>query len=556
MPMRQCTIVSVAVLLLTALGAGILHASEHTAPGFAILAINDVYRIGGLDNGTRGGLARVRAARAALEERHMGAVLMLHAGDILFPSLLSRLYEGEQMIDVLNALDDRPLDFDPLMFAAFGNHEFEKPKLSDAAMLATRVSQAQFTWLGSNLRFASAPNGLPLIGGANVVDSKVVRVGGVSVGLFGLTTNIKVPDYILRFDEPIEVARSLSRLLRAQGAEVVIAVTHLPLSEDKRILRELGADGPDLIIGGHEHTRQIEEVSGRMVAKADADAVSASVVEVGFNKQGEPTFAHHYLDLQDATPLPDPMMAARVADWTARHARVFCKSQKESAPPNCLDDVLGHAAVELVAEEIEIRSYETNFGNWIADQALEAFRAEGAQVAFVNAGSLRLNQNIGAGRPVTRRDLEELLAFPTDLRLIEINGALLKAVAQNAAQGWPGNGRWLQIAGFAFRHHPGSETATDNVTLLTAEGELPIDNAQPIRAVTGTYLLDTTGDQDGYTMLNMHQVVSGSHNGRTLKQLVIEGLQASGGNGIQPRQEGRICSADRLNQPCLAVADR
>jgi 2',3'-cyclic-nucleotide 2'-phosphodiesterase (5'-nucleotidase family) len=554
--MRQRKTVAVAILLFTALGACILHASEPTTPRFAILAINDVYRIGGLDNGTRGGIARVRAARAALEDRHNGAVLMLHGGDIIFPSLLSRVYDGEQMIDVLNALDNRPMDFDPLMFAAFGNHEFDKSRLSDAAILAARVSQAQFTWLGSNLRFASAPNGLPLIGGANLVDSKVVRVGGIAVGLFGLTTNISVPDYILRIDEPIEVARRLSRLLRAQGAEVVIAVTHLPLAEDKRLLQELREHGPDLIIGGHEHTRQMAEVGGRIVIKADADAVSASVVEVGFNTQGEPTFAHRYFELQDATPSPDPLMAARVDDWMARHARAFCKSQKPPAPPSCLDEVLAHAAVELVAEEIEIRSYETNLGNWIADQALGAFRAEGAQVAFVNAGSLRLNQNIGAGQPITRRDLEELLAFPTGLRLIEIDGALLKAVARNAAQGWPGNGRWLQIAGFAFRHDPGSETATADVTLLTADGAFPVDDAQPIRAVTGTFLLDTSGDQDGYRMLNMQQVVSGSPEGRTLKQLVIEGLKASQGNGIQPRLEGRICSADRPDQPCLAVADR
>jgi 2',3'-cyclic-nucleotide 2'-phosphodiesterase (5'-nucleotidase family) len=554
--MQKRTVVSLAILLFTALGACILHASEPTTPRFAILAINDVYRIGGLDNGTRGGVARVRAARAALEERHHGAVLMLHAGDIIFPSLLSRVYNGEQMIDVLNALDNRPLDFDPLMFAAFGNHEFDRSRLSEAAILAARVSQAQFTWLGSNLRFASAPDGLPLIGGTNLIDSKVVRVGGVSVGLFGLTTNISAPEYMLRIDEPIEVARSLTRLLRAQGAEVVIAVTHLPLSEDKRILQELGKHGPDLIIGGHEHTRQVAEVGGRIVIKADADAISASLVEVGFNTQGEPTFTHGYLELQDATPSPDPLMAARVDDWMARHARAFCKDQKPAAPPNCLDEVLAHAAVELVAEEIEIRSYETNLGNWIADQALEAFRAEGAQVAFVNGGSLRLNQNIGAGQPITRRDLEELLAFPTGLRLIEINGALLKEVAQNAAQGWPGNGRWLQIAGFAFRHDPGSETATADVTLLTADGAFPVDDAQPIRAVTGTFLLDTSGDQDGYKMLNMQQVVSGSPVDRTLKQLVIEGLKASQGNGIQPRLEGRICSADRPDQPCLAVADR
>ena len=66
----------------------------------------------------------------------------------------------------------------------------------------------------------------------------------------------------------------------------------------------------------------------------------------------------------------------------------------------------------------------------------------------------------------------------------------------------------------------------------------------------------TSGDQDGYKMLSMQQVVPGSPVDRTLKQLVIEGLKASQGNGIEPRLEGRICSADRPDQPCLAVADR
>ena len=92
------TLLAVLLLCLAASGA----AAEER--GFTILGINDVYRIAGLDAGTRGGPARVRALRAALEKSGL-PVLLLHAGDIVAPSFLSRTYDGAQMIAVLNALD-------------------------------------------------------------------------------------------------------------------------------------------------------------------------------------------------------------------------------------------------------------------------------------------------------------------------------------------------------------------------------------------------------------------------------------------------------------------
>src|SRR4051794_6734532 len=55
-----------------------------------ILSVNDTYRIESLPDGT-GGLARVRALRAHIEAEQ-GPVLLLHAGDFLYPSILSRTY--------------------------------------------------------------------------------------------------------------------------------------------------------------------------------------------------------------------------------------------------------------------------------------------------------------------------------------------------------------------------------------------------------------------------------------------------------------------------------
>src|SRR6185503_2374576 len=98
-----------------------------SAPGSrsaVILAINDVYRIEGVERGTVGGIARVRTLRQQLEREHPD-LLVMHAGDLLFPSFLSRSFNGEQMVDVLNGLDGDETAFDPRMFVVFGNHEFE-----------------------------------------------------------------------------------------------------------------------------------------------------------------------------------------------------------------------------------------------------------------------------------------------------------------------------------------------------------------------------------------------------------------------------------------------
>ena len=115
---------AIALFLLVAVSQVALSAER----GFTILAVNDVYRIAGVDEGQRGGIARVRSLRAELEREHPD-LLVLHAGDILFPSLISRLYDGRQMIDVLNLLDGDALGFDTRMFVTFGNHEFDKRKV-------------------------------------------------------------------------------------------------------------------------------------------------------------------------------------------------------------------------------------------------------------------------------------------------------------------------------------------------------------------------------------------------------------------------------------------
>ncbi len=127
-----------------------------------LIAINDVYRIEGVEGGKVGGLARLRALRQELEEDHPD-LLLLHGGDFLFPSFASRMYKGEQMIDVLNALDGNAGADDDRMIAVVGNHEFEDKKLADAARLDQRIEASQFRWLAGNVMFKPGGDGQPLV---------------------------------------------------------------------------------------------------------------------------------------------------------------------------------------------------------------------------------------------------------------------------------------------------------------------------------------------------------------------------------------------------------
>ncbi len=517
------------------------------APGTrtaVLMAINDVYRIEGLEEGRVAGLARVRTLRKELEKDHPD-LLLLHGGDFLFPSFASRMYNGQQMVAVLNDLDGNTEAFDDRMFVVFGNHEFEKGKMKDAPMLQARIDESQFRWLGGNVTF-------PLIAAQNLSRTTLVESGGIRIGIFGLTIPTDGVQYA-EFAGPEATARELTAALRAQGAEVVIALTHLNFSDDREILEELGDDGPDLIVGGHDHERMVIQVGKRFVLKADADARTVDVIRLRLDRNGRLDVAHDFRTLSGTDPRPDPDTLQLVGDWQAKHEQEFCAKAK--ADPGCLGELYGSTRTLLEAEETKIRRQETSLGDWVADQMKKEMEACGAQVAFINSGSLRLNQDLPEGSRITRRHVEELFGYPTPLRLVRIDGATLQQVAEQSLRAWPGSGSWLQISGFAWVHDTQKQTAT-GLTLLTPQGPRPVRPDEEILAAVDDYLVNPEiGDQDGYIMLQPSQVVkSCAADGRDLKEVVVAALRAANPQGIGPKAEGRICQSQQAT--CLAQTVR
>ena len=507
-----------------------------------ILSINDVYRIEGVDGGDQGGLARVRALRAELERSHPDLVL-LHAGDFLFPSLLSDTYAGCQMVEVMNLLDGRPDRFDDRFLVTFGNHEFDQDDEDDAGILAGRIGESDFRWLGSNLIFEDGFPVRRLKESERLAKTALLDSGGLRLGFFSLTTDTKDPAYVRHFLDLQATAAHLSDRLREEGAEVVVALTHLPIDQDRALLENLGGHGPDLIVGGHEHQKHSEQVEGRWIVKADADARTAAVVRVRL-AEGRPVASVEFRSLGTDNPEPDPRVEDEVEMWIDRHDRLVCGNEGKVA--GCLDEPLATTDVPLVAEEIEIRKVETNLGDWVADQAREALDAD---VAFLNAGALRLNQDVPAG-PFTERHVRELFPYENRLVKLEITGELLQRVVNRSIEGWTGEGHFLQISGFAFRHDPAAGIATDLTLLTGEEGEGAAQEIQADTRLTAATVGYLREGNDGYACLASEdlQVLDRRE---SLIDVVRESLEAAG--EIAPEVEGRICNTERSDRPCRVV---
>jgi 5'-nucleotidase len=144
-------------------------AAERTVR-LTILQINDVYEITPVEQGKKGGLARVATLRDRIAKESPHTIFVL-PGDFLSPSTMSSLFQGSQMVATLNAAG--------LDLATFGNHEFD----FGAEVTRERMRESQFAWVSANA--LDPATGQPF-GGA--VPFVLRDFGGLRVAFFGLLT--------------------------------------------------------------------------------------------------------------------------------------------------------------------------------------------------------------------------------------------------------------------------------------------------------------------------------------------------------------------------------
>ena len=480
-----------------------------------LLQVNDVYQFAPVDGGTRGGLARVATLRKKIiaESPH---TLFLMAGDTISPSIESNTYKGAQMIEAWNAAG--------LDYATLGNHEFD----FGPDVLLQRMGESKFKWLAANV---IDKNTGQLFG--NTPEFIVREFDGVKIGLFGIllpeTIQTSRPGPNVEILDPCETANRVIPKIHAAGAQVIVALTHLSMAEDKQLAR---CSGVDVIIGGHEHTL-LESMAGRApIFKMTADAREMGRIDLNIDKKTGK------LESIDWKIIP-------VTNEYADDPSFAALNQKYGALLKSLEQTVGRTAVELDMKSENVRTRETNMGNFIAD----AYRkATGADVALVNGGSIRADALIKAGL-LSKRDVLSSLPFNNKVLKIQISGATLRAALEHGV-GSIGvemqPGRFPQVSGIRFSFDA-SRNPGERVTNVTVNGR-PLVDRQTYTLAATSYVIKDGGD--GYTMFRDAKVLIGPDQAPSESAILQKAITSV--RAIAPKVEGRVTRVDttKSQTPC------
>ena len=409
---------------------------------FKILQVNDVYKIEGLEGGSVGGLGRIRTLRKQLEAE--GPVLLLHGGDALFPSVMSKELDARPMVECMNLLDGDPDAFDSRLLVTFGNHEFD-PRTSD--IISARIRESGFRWVTSNIYFRSAPDARPEPFHRqfpNVHHSVMLEIAGLKVAVFSITVDDAERDY-LHYDYALgedqggvrnAVIRATLAGLEEHDPDVVIALTHQEMGQDIR----LAGDFPeiDLVVGGHDHLTQHARIGEVLITKADADAKTAYVIDVDATNPLLKTEAS--LVKLDVGVEQDPQMQRTVAKWL--------KALTDKVPD--FETPYGSTEHLLGGEEPLLRGGETAMGNWLADVVRETLETD---IGMVQGGGVRINDNVPADSAIKGEHLAGIFYFDGDVVSFAVSGQeLLEMLRNSVSKVHAGDGRFLQVSGLKFEY--------------------------------------------------------------------------------------------------------
>lgn len=429
----------------TALGAlaGRLPAAEAKAVTVTILHTNDIHGHltawqgwdGDLKGKSVGGLGRL--AGAVARERKAageGSVLLLDAGDLLGDTMLADLTEGKALVEALNFLR-----YDAL---TVGNHE---PDFGTDA-LKKRMAEASFPTVACNL--TEKANG-KLFTRPYVIK----EVSGVKVGILGLaypkTARTTAPRNVaaVEFHPPGPAVKEYLPKVRAAGAELVVALSHLGLGADLRLAKE--GTGIDVIVGGHSHNRMAgaTKVGDTLVVQAGAHGSDLGRLDISVAGGKVTGHKRTLIPLTHDTVPTDPAAEKLLARLVAPHREA-------------MDEVVGKAAGWLVradtlgGQDARKRDAESPVDSLFAEILRAATKADVCLLPGVGYGVA-----IPPG-PVTAAQLRQLAPHDGNVVTMKLPGRKVLDVLEQAVENTFTDdpavkvGGMIQVSGLRFAYDP------------------------------------------------------------------------------------------------------
>ena len=398
----------------------------------------------------RGGFAKLATV---VKQEKAGAEhsIFVHSGDAYSPSLLSGMLKGKQIVDMLNAVG--------LDYMVLGNHEWD----FGVDVLRERIWESNFPILASN---AVDADGLPIDG---TVRTAMVSVGSFRVGIMGLiTTDTKVISNAGtdEFLPVLATAKALAKELKGQGANLIVALTHIDVLEDQKLI---DSGIVDVLLSGHDHY-SISWDNGRSVwMESGEDSEKVGVMDVkmtSYEKSGKKRFKWE-ADMRMVDTLnvsEDATVAAKVKAYKDRLSKE-------------LDIKIGKTVTELDSRKKTVRTEEAAIGNLIADAMREGVDAD---IGFANGGGIRANKIYEPGTSLTRGDILTELPFGNVVVKLGLNGAQIwEALENGVSKVENGAGRFPQVSGMSFVWNP---KAKGGARIVSAKiGTQPLNKGGLIR---------------------------------------------------------------------------
>jgi len=336
---------------------------------------------------TSGGAAsmmRLWKTRDGYEENSQ--FLILSGGDMWTGPAISTWFQGESMVDVMNAMHYHA--------AAIGNHEFDF-KING---LEARVAQSDFPFLSANIR-TKAEGTIPDFATPYIIK----EINGITVGIIGLTTTTTplstFPDHVLDYDFIAyeEALDQIVPMVKDEGAELLISIGHICYSEMISLVPKAKELGISVITGGHCNELVAEVDDGIALIQGGSYMKSYAKLEILFDSETDEiitmTPSYHFNDSQEA----DALVEAVVADW---------KTQMDAQ----LSQVIGYAGNEIDRNSTEMY-------NMVTDSWLVTFPE--ADVSLTNRGGIR--QSIPAG-DISLATIVSLLPFENLILELDMTG--------------------------------------------------------------------------------------------------------------------------------------
>ena len=270
--------------------------------------------------------------------------------------------------------------------------------------------------------------------------------------------------------------------LRAQGAQVIVVVSHLtgacedsatnhdghsheevaeckPTGEIGRLLSELPPGTIDVLIAGHAHTVFAHRISDTFVLESNCRGQMIGRLDLVVGRDGvlpDASVIHEPWDLIHTAT--DPGCGEGEYDLQPQQIgdRMVTPSETALALVRTLEEESGSLCDEsgCNANYLErSRQRESAVGNFAADAILNAFPT--ADVAIQNSGGLRADLPDGQLR---REHIQTLMPFDNRLVTVKMTGKNLDLLLQIGSSGAHGI---MQVAGATYHFDPDKKGGTD-----------------------------------------------------------------------------------------------